>query len=220
MPGPSGTLSKCAPAITTLADDPVFVCAMTLRALKLWVLAVSLTVVGPDCPRSWNPTDLVTLNHRDLDVGISPQGAAHRLLVDVVSNDQRHRTALRGCVFLLGKRTDAAIYQHHRTGHRQPVVVRRTAARTVVGGGSHQRARHPVRRCAEAVLERPRLHGVAAEGHHPFFGLEHASGELRGLHIKTAVAQCVYHIVDAGLIARGAHRASAVVGVGDVLQFR
>ncbi|CKO20925.1 Uncharacterised protein [Mycobacterium tuberculosis] len=73
MPGPSGTLSKCAPAITTLADDPVFVCAMTLRALKLWVLAVSLTVVGPDCPRSWNPTDLVTLTTGILTSVLAPR---------------------------------------------------------------------------------------------------------------------------------------------------
>src|ERR1700739_2143370 len=61
MPGPSGTLSRCAPAITTSVVDPVLVCAMTLRALKLWTLALSLMVVGPGCTRSCAPMDLVTL---------------------------------------------------------------------------------------------------------------------------------------------------------------
>ncbi len=62
MPGPSGTLSRCAPAITTSCSDPVLVCAITLRALKLCALAVSLMMVGPGCPRSCTPTDLVTLS--------------------------------------------------------------------------------------------------------------------------------------------------------------
>src|ERR1700730_4202091 len=61
MPGPSGTLSRCAPAITTSLVDPVLVCAITLRAWMDLVSAESCTVAGPMVVRSSAPSDLVTL---------------------------------------------------------------------------------------------------------------------------------------------------------------
>src|ERR1700753_3328378 len=73
MPGPSGTLSRCAPAMTTALVDPVLVCAMMLRALKLATLALSLMVVGPVCPRSCAPSDLVTLTTGILTSVVAPR---------------------------------------------------------------------------------------------------------------------------------------------------
>src|ERR1700744_3411426 len=60
MPGPSGTLSRCAPAITTSVVDPVLVCAITLRAWTVLVSAESRTVAGPPLACSSAPSGLVT----------------------------------------------------------------------------------------------------------------------------------------------------------------
>src|SRR6201999_836268 len=60
MPGPSGTLSRWAPAITTSMADPVLVCAIPLRAWMVLVSAESSTVAGPTLARSSAPSGLVT----------------------------------------------------------------------------------------------------------------------------------------------------------------
>src|SRR5258705_10543487 len=61
MPGPAGTLSRCAPTITTLAVDPVLVWAMTLRVRSLRTPALGLMVVGAGSARSPSPGALLTL---------------------------------------------------------------------------------------------------------------------------------------------------------------
>ena len=73
MPGPSGTLSRCAPAITTSAVEPVFVCAMTLRAETSRTLALSFTVTGPVWPRSVAPSAFATLTTGILTSVFSPR---------------------------------------------------------------------------------------------------------------------------------------------------
>src|ERR1700691_5364344 len=73
MPGPSGTLSRCAPAITTSLVDPVLVCAITLRAWMVLVSAESCTVAGPGVVRSSAPSDLVTLTTGILTSVVSPR---------------------------------------------------------------------------------------------------------------------------------------------------
>ena len=61
MPGPSGTLSRWAPTITTSAVDPVLVWAMTLRVCSTRTPALSLMVASPGAPRSRSPDSLVML---------------------------------------------------------------------------------------------------------------------------------------------------------------
>ena len=73
MPGPSGTLSRCAPAITTSLVDPVLVCAITLRAWMVLVSALSCSVAGPCIVRSSAPSDLVTLTTGILTSVVSPK---------------------------------------------------------------------------------------------------------------------------------------------------
>src|ERR1700733_15818276 len=73
MPGPSATLSRCAPAITTSLVDPVLVCAITLRAAMVLVSAESCTVAGPTVVRSSTPSDLVTLTTGILTSLVSPR---------------------------------------------------------------------------------------------------------------------------------------------------
>ena len=73
MPGPSGTLSRCAPTTTTSEVAPVLVWAITLRALKTEVLASSLRVVGPGLERSSAPSLLVTPTTGILTSVVSPR---------------------------------------------------------------------------------------------------------------------------------------------------
>ena len=61
MVGPSGTLSRCAPTITTSWVDPARVWASTLREVTALVLASSRSVVVAGLARSSAPADLLTL---------------------------------------------------------------------------------------------------------------------------------------------------------------
>ena len=61
MPGPSGTLSRWAPTMTTSAPDPVVVWAITLRVVIVTTRASSTTVAGPGSARSRAPCALLTL---------------------------------------------------------------------------------------------------------------------------------------------------------------
>ena len=73
IPGPSGTLSRCAPAITTSLVEPVLVCAITLRACMVLVSAENCTVAGPTVVRSSAPSALVTLTTGILTSVVSPR---------------------------------------------------------------------------------------------------------------------------------------------------
>ena len=136
MPGPSGTLSRCAPAITTSLVKPVLVCAMTLRAWMVLVSAESFTVAGPEVSAQRRAVGLGHADHRNLDVGVLAQSAAHVLLDDVVRDDHRDGAALHGGGFLLGERAGATVHQHDRTVDRQAAVVGGIAGRVVIGGTS------------------------------------------------------------------------------------
>jgi hypothetical protein len=57
MPGPTSTLSRCAPAITTLSVRPLRVCAMTLRLVVVRISVLGLDVaVWPESGTSALPS--------------------------------------------------------------------------------------------------------------------------------------------------------------------
>ena len=61
IPGPSGTESRCAPAITTLSGLPVVVWAITLRLDRSSIVVASARVTGtPGRPASVSPSALLS----------------------------------------------------------------------------------------------------------------------------------------------------------------
>ena len=112
----------------------------------------------------------------------------------------------------------AAVDQHDGTRDRQAVVVGCRAARGVLDAGGDQRTATPVRRVPMVNSS-----GLAAtvrrrDGQRRLVGERQAHLELGRLHVETLVPQRIGHVVDAGVVARRAERAVAVVGVGDLLQ--
>ncbi|SKT85682.1 Uncharacterised protein [Mycobacteroides abscessus subsp. abscessus] len=73
IPGPSGTLSRCAPAMTTSVVAPVLVCAITLRALTSLVSASTLRTTLSGWALRSAPTDFVTLTTGILGLESSPR---------------------------------------------------------------------------------------------------------------------------------------------------
>ncbi len=114
MPGPSGTLSRCAPVMTTSCVDPVLVCAMTLWVRSTRTPALSLTVAGPGLARSRVPSSLLmpTTGMETLDVSprVPSVTTPSSLLATISATAPRRR---RGGL-LLAERAGAAIHQHDR----------------------------------------------------------------------------------------------------------
>ncbi len=159
MPGPSGTLSRWAPTTTTS-------CGGSGLGLGDHVAGVDGLGVGldhdPGRAGLGAQPGAVGLGHpdrRDLDVGVLTEGGAHVLLVDVVGDDHRDPAQLGDDRLLVREGAAAAVDQHHRAAHRQPVVVGRCAARGLVGGCGDQRSADPLGRGAEAELDGAGLDG-------------------------------------------------------------
>ena len=102
----------------------------------------------------------------------------------------------------------------------QAVVVRRRTARRILDAGGDQRPGDAVVGRADGELQRLGRDRRAADRELGFVGERQAHLELGRLHVEALVTQCLRDVVDACVVAGGAQRAVAVVGVGDLLQLR
>ena len=161
MPGPSATLSRCAPAITTLSALPVFVSAITFSVER-----VSTCVVGLDVDRRPRRAvgDAVGELLAQLEAGVDrrdlgelAEGAEDRRPsrpgLALVEDDRRGRARLGGVLDLDGEVAGAALHQRDlaaRRGRRSPRPRSRSSelgSGSAASSGRPRRARRSRRRC-------------------------------------------------------------------------
>ena len=231
MPGPSGTLSRWAPSITTLSCRPVSVWAMRFSASRSsWKISASMDTAAPGVAASSLPMAKVVKITGIVRPGASPMGltsAVGAAGLALVEDDHADGAGGLGVEGLDGEVTGAPLHEGDVAGHEAGEVGRLAPA----GGARRGRRRqHHVDRLDGA---RPCRGGREVGGDEVFLGvgelvgrgaLEHGEvlGELErerlALDLEARRLEATGDVVDALGVAGTAGGAVAAVAVGDALE--